>query len=159
MPTAAPSPVGSRRDRAAEESPPAMVLVTGITAGVLVLPGLLAGLLAGVWFPIVSLGTLLAPSVDGLRIASSAALVAVVPVLQLVGLVRFARRTGRWLLVAALLPSSAFVVWGVVSVLANGDSSAWPVLGLLVPAAAPLFGLAPSVGRWMAPGARSPGPT
>jgi NAD/NADP transhydrogenase beta subunit len=78
-----------------------------------------------------------------------------IPVLQVVALTRFFRRRGRWLLVVALLPSTAVICWFVVRTVAAGGDFGWVLLAFLGPASAPLLALTPSVARWVAAGTGS----
>jgi hypothetical protein len=136
----------------AEELPPAMVMCTSTAAVISAVPSIVPFVLGAVWFPVVALGFLVAPSLDGLRLTAASALGVAIPVLQVIALTRFFRRRGRWLLVVALLPSTAVICWFVVRAVGAGGDFAWVVLALLGPAAAPLLALAPSVGRWVAAG-------
>jgi hypothetical protein len=125
-----------RRRQADDDWPPALVILAGVGAFMGVIPGLLFGA-----FVLLTGGI-------GLFYASNPviALVCVVyPWLLVVGAVRLMAQRSRWLLISAGLPVTAFAGWVLLH-----DGQAWQLLLLLGPALAPLFALAPSVGRWLA---------
>jgi hypothetical protein len=123
-----------------DEWPPVLVIVAGVGAFIGAVPWVLFGM-----FVVASGGV-------GLLYATSPAIATVcvvLPCLLVVGAVRLMTRRGRWLLICAGLPVTAFAGWMLVGV-ALGNGPAWQLLALLGPAGAPLLALQPSVGEWLA---------
>jgi len=130
-------------------SEPVMVSLTRAAALVSLVPAVLVMAFAALWLPVLAAGLALSPDADALRLFALAAVLAAVPAVQIVAVVRFRRRQGRWLLVAAFLPTAVLATVRVVSWIASGTEGAWLTVPLLGPASASLLALAPSVGRWI----------
>ncbi len=123
-----------------EDWPPALVIVAGVGAFLGAVPGVLFAA-----FVVMTGGLGLFYVAD----PAIATVCVVLPALLVVGAVRLMSRRGRWLLICAGLPVTAFAGWMLVGVVL-GDGAAWPLLALLGPAGAPLLAMQPSVGEWLA---------
>jgi hypothetical protein len=127
---------------------PTAAIVSGVGALLGVLPAALFALF-GAFFLIFALAGIVRGQVLlSLGLAQLCLFAVGLPVLLVLGAVRLLRGRDRLLLVLSCLPVTLFAVGWLVT---PGEIiNPWLLLLLLGPAVAPLFALAPSVGRWLA---------
>lgn len=156
--TPAPAAAPTRRRASDDESPPAAAVLAGVGGLVAAIPGIVVVLMGFSWLSYMLPGILRLPFTHGgtpaqlaiqMLLVQGAVLAVGLPVLVVLGAIRLLTRRDRWMLIGSGLPLTLFGAWQLLGAVTLGGN-AWPLLLLLGPAVAPLFALAPSVGRWLA---------